>query len=68
MCVSLQAKTEDEVKMEREGLSKENVWVVHKAGFTQGTVVQDTPKKSSLSTHVSFFRVQVGDLASGGGF
>ncbi len=54
-----QARTEAEVRMEREGLNKESVWVVHKAGFTQGTVVQDSPKKTSLATHVSFFRVQV---------
>ena len=61
-----QAKTEAEVMLEKEGLSQERVWVVHKGGFCLGTVVHDSPKKSTtLSTHVSFFKVQVGALVIG---
>ena len=55
----MQAKTEAEVLLEKEGLSQDRVWVVHKRGFSLGTVVHDSPKKTVLSTHVSFFRVQV---------
>ena len=59
-----QAKTEAEVLLEREGLSQERVWVVHKGGFCLGTIVQDSPKKSTLATHTSFFRVQVRPVES----
>lgn len=57
----LQAKTEAEVLSEKEGLYQERVWLVHKGGFCLGTVMKDSPKKSTaLSTHTSFFKVQVG--------
>ena len=56
----MQAKSEAEVLLDKQGLTQERVWVVHKGGFCLGTVVQDSPKRSTaLSTHVSFFRVQV---------
>ena len=43
--------------MEQQGLEK--VWVVHNQGFTLGTVVHDTPKRSNLSAHITLVRYQV---------
>ena len=43
--------------MEQQGLEK--VWVVHNHGFTVGTVINDTPKRSNLSAHITLVRYQV---------
>lgn len=57
---SIQAKTEVQVRLEKEGLEQERVWVVHKRGFCLGIIMHESPKKSTaLSTHVSFSRIQV---------
>ena len=54
-----QAKTEEEVLSERQGLQQELVWIVHKSGFTLGTLVQDSPKRNAISNHATFIRQQV---------
>ncbi len=46
---SQQAKTEEEVLSEREGLEKDKVWVVHSRGFTLGTVHQSPTHHSNLT-------------------
>ena len=52
-----QAKSVEEVLLEQQGLEK--VWVVHNQGFTLGTVIHDTPKRSNLSAHITLVRYQV---------
>ena len=55
----MQAKTEAEVILEREGLEQEKIWVIHKSGFTLGTLIDDSPKRSSQYTSYSLVKSQV---------
>eukprot|EP00731_Ephydatia_muelleri_P023185 Em0015g768a len=47
------AKSAEEVLYEKDSLEQERVWVVHKDGFSLGTLVRDSPKQSSISAHYS---------------
>ena len=55
----MQAKTEAEVISEREGLEQEKIWLIHKNGFTLGTLISDSPKRASQYNHYSMMRSQV---------
>ena len=44
---------------EREGLELEKIWVIHKSGFTLGTLVDDSPKKNTQYTSYSLVKSQV---------
>ena len=48
----------EEVLSEKDSLSKERVWVVHRGGFSLGTIVHDSPRRTNLLTHVSLVRYQ----------
>ena len=54
--------------MEREGLEQEKIWLIHKNGFTLGTVISDSPKRTSQYNHYSMVRSQVSrvDKPAGG--
>ena len=45
--------------LEREGLEQEKVWLIHKSGFTLGSVVSDSPKRTAQYNHYSMVRSQV---------
>ena len=45
--------------LEREGLEQEKVWLIHKNGFTLGSVVSDSPKRTAQYNHYSMVRSQV---------
>ena len=54
------AKSIEEVLSEKDNLEQERVWVVHKDGFSLGTVVRDSPKQSTtMSIHYSLVVNQV---------
>ena len=57
---SPQARSEEEVLSDKQGLEQERVWVVHRAGFSLGTVqAEDTSAPSNFSSHFSIIRYQV---------
>jgi myosin-18 len=53
------ARSEEEVLSDKQGLENERVWVVHRAGFSLGTVrPEDTSAPSNFSSHFSIIRYQ----------
>ena len=54
-----QAKSVEEVLSDKQGLERERVWVVHRGGFSLGTVQPEAAVSSTFSTHFSIVRYQV---------
>ena len=55
----IQAKSVEEVLSDKQGLERERVWVVHRGGFSLGTVQPEAAVSSAFSTHFSIVRYQV---------
>ena len=55
----MQAKSVEEVLSDKRGLEHERVWVVHKAGFSLGTVQPETSLTSNFPSHFNIIRYQV---------